>query len=121
VTVTDYDVQDVEGYDRRFATVEGPHKIFQVGRWLVDREILAVYPFALTDREWLHTQTVRQIVESGFVFGQVYGEIREAVLRAVEEHDLPRELREEVPIGEFRSPRERLVDYGRRFLAWIRG
>jgi hypothetical protein len=121
VSTSDYDVLDVEGYDRRFATVEGPHEIFEVGRWLVDREVLAVYPFALTDRGWLHTETVRQIVDRGYRFGEIHGEIREAVLRAVEEHDLPRELKEAVPFEPRLTLREQLVAVLRDLAQRLRG
>jgi hypothetical protein len=108
-------IHDVYPVDERFAVVDTGDF-----RYLVDRDRREAYGF-FSDVEYVSTTVVAQIREWGPVFIASPESVADEVFAALDEFDLPAELRDEVPIGEPRSPRERLVDYGRRFLAWIRG
>jgi hypothetical protein len=102
-------VHDVPGYDRRFAVVErGNH----FSDYLVDRRDLKVYGFAWVGLDYVK-RTVAAQVHDGAIFMEPSTDTRDAILEAVEVHDLPRELREVVPIEPrpFRSPWRRLRDW----------
>jgi hypothetical protein len=122
--VTDYTVQDVEGYDRRFAVAHvEPFDDAKHPAFLVDRETLEVYGIAgARSLHLAETVAPLHLVTGGYLWPQPKDdEEREAVLRAVELHDLPVELKEAVPFAERLTLREQLAAVLRDLAQRLRG